>query len=202
MWVLVRSSARQSLPIISLQVSLRRPWRWPPAGLSFWMFCSQPSLRPTSPYHLIQYVQNTLAKSSSCTLSNGSCELTCSLVVTPHIQRIIARSLRRRWCIPDKGWAQVSLTWSMALLSHDSLRNTQMDIWRCESFIFVSTISICNIFSEPPPPPPPHTHTHKTQWYLIVHATIRYSLRSAASLKYKSINQSMSYWHHYFGSTK
>ena len=52
---------------------------------------------------------NYFARSSSCVLSKRSCERTWSLVVTPHIQRIIARSLRCRQCKSGKVGAQVSL---------------------------------------------------------------------------------------------
>ena len=74
----------------------------------------------TWPCHLSRRVQSTLAGWSSCILSKRSCKLTWSfkLVVAPHIQRIIARSLHCRWCKSDKVEAQVSLAWSTALLAH------------------------------------------------------------------------------------
>ena len=63
------------------------------------------------PCHLSQWVWRAFARSSSCILSRRSCGLTCSSVVTPHIQRIISRSLRCRRCRSYKAGAQVSLAW-------------------------------------------------------------------------------------------
>ena len=97
------ASARQSMSITSYQVFLGQPWPWPPVGLSFWTFLNQPSPRSTWPCHLSLQVQSNF----------------WSLVVTPHIQWIIARSLHCRRCKSDEVGAQVLLAWSMALLTHE-----------------------------------------------------------------------------------
>ena len=79
-----------------------------PVALSFWTFFSHPSLRSSWPCW-VGGCEVPFARSSSCILSRRSCELTWPLVVTPHIQQIIARSLRCRRYRSDKVGAQVSL---------------------------------------------------------------------------------------------
>ena len=119
-WFSVRPSAWQSMLITSVQVFFGQPRQRPHADLSFWTFSNQPSLRSTWSCHMGRWVQSTFARSSRCILSDRSCELTWSLAVTPHIQRIIAWSLRfrhswhtncksflwRRWEMSGRwGWA-------------------------------------------------------------------------------------------------
>ena len=91
-----------TMPITSVQVFLGRPRQRPLEGLSFWTFFSQPLLRSTCPCHLSRWVSSTVARSTSCITSKRSCQLMWSLVVTPHIQCIIAWSLRWRRYKPDK----------------------------------------------------------------------------------------------------
>ena len=79
--------------ITSVQIFLGQPQPWPPVGLSLWTFFRQPLLRSTWPCHLSQQLRSTFASSSRWILSRRSCELTRSLVVTPHIQQIIDLSL-------------------------------------------------------------------------------------------------------------
>ena len=88
-WISFRLNARQSMPIISVQVFFGRPGPRTPVGLGFWTFFSQPSLRSIWPCHLSRRVQSTFARSSNCIVTRISWELTCFLVVTSHIQQII-----------------------------------------------------------------------------------------------------------------
>ena len=126
-WVSVRPSSRQSMSITSVQVFLGWPRPRPPAGLSFWTFFNQPSLLSTWPCHLSGRVWSTFARSSSCLLSKRSCELTWSLVVTQHIQWIIAQSLRCRRCKSDKAGTQVAL-WA-APATHQGLACEEPTRW-------------------------------------------------------------------------
>ena len=76
-------------------------------------------LKPTiATFYMTVPSQSEGARSSSCILPKRSFELTRSLLMTPHIQQIIARPLRCRRCKCDKVGAQVPLAWSMALLTH------------------------------------------------------------------------------------
>ena len=84
----VRPSARQSMSIASVQVFLGWPRPWTPIRLSFWTLFNQPA-----PGHLSQRVRTAFARSSTCILSKIPCQLTWSLVVMPHIHRIIVWSL-------------------------------------------------------------------------------------------------------------
>ena len=93
-WVTVKPSARQFMPITSVQVFSWWPWPWPAVGLSFWTSSRQSLLSSTWSCHLSRRVRSSFARSLSCIFSIRSCELTWSLVVTLHIQWIIARSLR------------------------------------------------------------------------------------------------------------
>ena len=122
----VRPSARQSISITSVQVFLGRPPPRPPVGLSFWTFFNQLSLHSTWPCHLSWRVRSTFARSSSCILSKRACELTWSLVVTQHIQRIIARSLRCRRCKSDKFGARFPLHGAR----HSWHTNFKLFLWR------------------------------------------------------------------------
>ena len=56
----------------------------------------------TRPCHLRRRVWSTSVRSSNCILSERSGEMIWSLVVTPHILRILARSLRCRRCKSDE----------------------------------------------------------------------------------------------------
>ena len=89
-WISAGPSARQSMPVISVQVFFGRSQPRPPLRLSFWTFFDQPSLCSTWPCHLSQRMQSTFARSPSCIISRRSCELTWPLVVT---QWIIARTV-------------------------------------------------------------------------------------------------------------
>ena len=101
-WISIRPSAKRSMSITFVLIFLGRQRPRPPVGLSFWTFFNRSPLRSTWPCHLSRRVRSTFARSSSCTLSKRSCELTWSLEMAPHIQRIKARSLRCMWCKSDK----------------------------------------------------------------------------------------------------
>ena len=106
-WVEVRLSARQSRRInfdwLFLGCALPRP----STGLSLWTFFHQTSLRLTWPCHLSRWVRSTSSRSSSCVLTRRSYELTWSLVVTPHMQQIIAQSFRCMQALQISGsWDQ------------------------------------------------------------------------------------------------
>ena len=55
-----------------------------------------------APCHMSRWARSTFGRSSRCILFRRFCALTLSLVVTPHILRIIAPSLRFRRCKSDK----------------------------------------------------------------------------------------------------
>ena len=108
-WVSVRLSARRFMPINLIPVFLGQPQPRPPLRLSFeFLDFRQPTICSTWPCYLIQRVQSNFARSSGHILSNRFSELTWSfVVVTLHIQRIIARSLRCRRCKSDKVGVQI-----------------------------------------------------------------------------------------------
>ena len=75
----------------------------------------QPVLCSTCPNHLILLVRSTTSK--SCMPRES--ELTSSFALTLQIQRIMARSLRRRRFSVSTFMAQVSAACSITLLTHD-----------------------------------------------------------------------------------
>ena len=64
--VSVSPSARQPMPITSVQVFLGRPRQRPPVGLGFWTALSQPSPYSTWPCHMSQQERSAFVRSSSC----------------------------------------------------------------------------------------------------------------------------------------
>ena len=79
----------------------------------------QPVLRSTCPNHLILLVRSTTSKSWMPSFVRRESELTSSFALTLQIQRIMARSLRRRRFSVSTFMAQVSAACSMTLLTHD-----------------------------------------------------------------------------------
>ena len=76
-------------------------------------------LRSTCPNYLILLVWSTTSKSWMPSFVRRESELTSSFVLTLQIQRIIARSLRRRRFSVSTFMAQVSAACSITLLTHD-----------------------------------------------------------------------------------
>ena len=79
----------------------------------------QPVLRSTCQNHLILLVRSTTSKSWMPSFVRRESELTSSFALTLQIQRIMARSLRRRRFSVSPFMAQVSAACSMTLLTHD-----------------------------------------------------------------------------------
>ena len=79
----------------------------------------QPVLRTTCPNHLILLVRSTTSKSWMPSFVRRESELTSSFALTLQIQRIMARSLRRRRFSVSAFMAQVSAACSIMLLTHD-----------------------------------------------------------------------------------
>ena len=79
----------------------------------------QPVLRSTCPNHLILLVRSTTSKSWMPSFVRRESELTSSFALTLQIQRIMARSLRRRRFSVSTFMAQVSAACSITLLTHD-----------------------------------------------------------------------------------
>ena len=78
-----------------------------------------PVLRSTFPNHLILLVWSTTSKSWMPSFVRKESELTSFFALTLHIQRIMARSLRRRRFSVSPFMAQVSAACSITLLTHD-----------------------------------------------------------------------------------
>ena len=78
----------------------------------------QPVLRSTCPNHLILPVRSTTFKSWMPSFVRRESELTSSIALTLQIQRIMARSLRRRRFSVSAFMAQVSAACSITLLTH------------------------------------------------------------------------------------
>ena len=76
-------------------------------------------LRSTCPNHLILLVRSTTSKSWMPSFVRSESELTSSFALTLQIQRIMARSLRRRRFSVSTFMAQVSAACSITLLTHD-----------------------------------------------------------------------------------
>ena len=79
----------------------------------------QPVLRSTCPNHLILLVRSTTSKSWMPSFVRRESELTSYFALTLQIQRIMARSLRRRRFIVSTFMAQVPAACSITLLTHD-----------------------------------------------------------------------------------
>ena len=92
----------------------------------------QPVLRSTCPNHLILPVRSTTSKSWMPSFVRRESELTSSFALTLQIQRIMARSLRRRRFSVSAFMAQVSAACSITLLTHDeyTLPLVRRGTWR------------------------------------------------------------------------
>ena len=94
---------------------LPRPLLSARGSITVWM---HPVARVTCPCHLSLRDLSAEVISSRPSLASRESEGTSSLIFTPHIQRIMALSFRRRICMSSARGAQVSPPWSIAERTH------------------------------------------------------------------------------------
>ena len=120
----------------------------------------QPVLRSTCPNHLILPVRSTTSKSWMPSFVRRESELTSSFALTLQIQRIMARSLRRRQFSVSAFMAQVSAACSITLLTHDeyTLPLVRRGTWRlvrrgsnCRNLPHAHLQRVIAASSQPPP---------------------------------------------------